>query len=243
MKTVAQTDCPSVVFRVLIVEDELDVLNDLNHILTNTFPRVQITVAENVRAARELIDRMDAEHIDFDLAILDFKLPADEGMNVVIDDSLCKRLRPSGVPIVHITAWVDDAIIQHLKDDTAYHTLHEGPVVAIQKTITPEWIKELVEKVKPYFEEIVSEQVVTQLHKLFGDPSDRRGRYLRDTSQMQSATYALSDLQRAIRDLWTFLTPEVKDEIRSVFQVVELDGPKKRLSLFAPQVETDAKTE
>lgn len=142
-------------FRVLIVEDELAVQQDLKCILETKFQHIDVAAAASVREALAAIQRAASEDNGFDLGILDFKLPSAEGMQINVDTSVCNAFRKLETPIVHITAWADDpAIRQHMQEVHPASII--APAVLVDKTATPNWVDRLIGIVAPYSDTITA---------------------------------------------------------------------------------------
>jgi len=235
------------IFRILVVEDQLDVLNDLQRILIGRFPLSQVDTAATIAEAKAAIRRQDAGGWSYDLAILDFKLPPQKGKHVKVDTSMCELLRDRGIRIVHITAYAEDTVIKtHIEYDRECHTLTESPVLLVVKTATQTWIEELLSRIDPFFRAVATKRVKDQFARVLSaagpkDAADER--VARLATAQRSATYAIIDLHTLIVELWQFLSPELKAKIENTFAVVDLDGPDKRLCLYKPDEELNTQSE
>src|ERR1051325_2122699 len=102
------------VFRILVVEDDLEACDQIVVFLRTAMPESLIDVANDIESAFE---RLKAAQRPYDLAILDFQLPQRLGEQPVIDESLCEHLTrfvPATI-VSHITGFADDPqIMEHL---------------------------------------------------------------------------------------------------------------------------------
>jgi len=200
----------------------------------------------SVKEGKAVIRRAGIEKAPFHLGLLDFRLPPSKGMQDEVDTSVCSQLRGLKVPIIHFSAWTDDPVIKkHMQEIHPKDTLVDARVVLVKKTATTEWIEKIVELINPYYESIVSNRVSVSLRRVLGDTGgeDVSGSAVSRIAMepVGSGTYAMINLKKDIVDFWTFLSKDVKTQVRNAFEVVDLDDPPKKLSLFRPQVKEDAK--
>lgn len=245
--TIQVSQYTDVALRVLLVEDDPDVVEDIQQILESKLRRSRVVTAMSVNEANSVIRRAGIEKAPFHLGLLDFRLPPSKGMQDEVDTSVCSQLRGLKVPIIHFSAWTDDPVIKkHMQEIHPKDTLVDARVVLVKKTATAEWIERIVELINPYYESIVSNRVSVSLRRVLGDAvggEDVSGSAVPRIAMepVGSGTYAMINLRKDIVDFWTFLSKDVKTQVRNAFEVVDLDGPLKKLSLFRPQVKEDVK--
>ena len=180
------------------------------------------------------------------MAILDFVLPTEsEGDQKDVDVSLSQLFREHEVPVIHITGWPHDQKIKKYMEEVYQQDMEEilsgSRVKLIAKTVTREWVDELVKLIKRHHQKVISTTVRQRIEAVLGEDTgadEEVGHALRHEfpgTGIGCGTHALLQLQDDIVNTWAALEPKLKDEIQTLFAVCDLDGKKKRLSLFPPE--------
>lgn len=208
-------------FRILLVEDILNTLEELRGLLREVFPDALIEIASTVAEGRDKIRTAAANSQSFDIAVLDFKLPAYKGLNPEIDESLCQEIK-SGMPetlVIHITAFHEDsAVIKHI---ARHHTGKSGPrAELIQKN--DYWAEKLLSEIKAYL-------IERQLYSLFEKQAEAT-EIRKVLSSSGSLTHMLAALSRDIAAYWHDLDDATKARIREYFETTE-DKQQVRVTL------------
>lgn len=208
-------------FRVLLVEDILNTLEELHALLQEVFPNALIETASTVEEGQDKIRTAAAGNQSFDIAILDFKLPAHKGLNPEIDESLCKEIkfRMPETLVIHITAFHEDpAVAKHI---ARHHTGINAPrAELIQKNA--HWPEKLLGEIKAYL-------IGRQLDSLFGRQTDA-AEARKTISGSGSLTHSLAALSRDIAAYWRDLDDATKARIQEYFETTE-DKQQVRVSL------------
>lgn len=112
-------------YRILIVDDESTTLEQAPKLLQEALELDSIVAAidraESIENAQHLIRFAAKADQPYDLAILDFKLPAKKGGHPNVDETLCREIseRMPKAVVSHITGYAADAgIITHV---SRYH--------------------------------------------------------------------------------------------------------------------------
>ena len=208
-------------FRILLVEDVLRTLEELRELLQDVFPNASLETASTVADGQNKIWTAATNNQPFDIAILDFKLPAHKGLNPEIDESLCQEIK-SKMPktlVIHITAFHEDsAVTTHI---AKHHTGKNAPrVELIQKN--DDWPEKLLSEIKAYL-------IERQLDSLFDGQTDatEARKVVRSSG---SLTHALAALSRDIANHWHDLDDATRARIREYFETTE-DEQQVRVSL------------
>src|SRR5262245_1531850 len=208
-------------FRILLVEDNLNTLEELCELLREVFPQTIIEFASIVDEGLKKISIATTKKQPFDIAVLDFKLPAHKGLNPEIDETLCQEIK-SGMPetlVIHITAFHEDsAVIKHIAQ---HHAGNNDPrSELIQKS--NDWPEKLLSRMKAYL-------IDRQLHRLFEKQAEPAS--VRNTvNRSGSLTHMLAALSRDIVAYWPDLDDSTKARIRKYFETAE-DKQQVRLTL------------
>jgi CheY-like chemotaxis protein len=220
-------------FRILIVDDDEDLLDDLKHSFDDKFPGSSIETAMTVNDGHRLIREAVNSRWPYHAAVLDFKLPRDKGLNEEVDESLCHEIRQTrqNTLVAHITSYVHDPqIIDHLRNS---HSERTDPWPMIIDKTEDRWIPHLLKKMKAY---LYSNRIEARMDKLFGSytktasagtPSLGRGGPDNDGS----ITMELATLCREIATYWEDLDEELQSRIEHTFDVDTKSDPI-RISLL-----------
>lgn len=123
--------------RVLVVDDESDVLNSIERLLT-----IKQCHVECARDGREAIDRLGAGTIDFDLVITDLVMPTCNGHTLIS----WMKYQASDLPVVVMSGYSDRDLRQYdqmpnvasvIEKPFTPHTLYQAVECAIGKPMTP----------------------------------------------------------------------------------------------------------
>lgn len=227
------------VFRVLIVEDDEPTLRLLVRLLRSVGVS-EVDSAENAADALEEIANREREGMAYHLALLDFLVPPQKGASPEGDVKVYRTLNAKKVPIIHYSAFLDDRqIMARMRTVHSTGRMVGGPVMQVQKTATDEWVRKLLGEIIARRGEVVSRQVGHRLDELFGAESseEERGNGRPDAdsairTECVCGTPAMVLLHEDIVRNWPYLAACVKERIRRIFAVVELESDTKRLSLF-----------
>jgi CheY-like chemotaxis protein len=205
-------------FRILIVEDELNTLEELRELLQEEFPDVLIKTALTVNEGKDKIRDAIMRNRPFSIAILDFKVPLDKGHNPEVDESLCEEIssRMPETLVIHITAFHEDQDVdRHI---SKYHTGINAPRIGrtIQKNAyLPE---KLLGEIKSYF-------IERQMDTLVGPKAMVPARNLESGRISGGLTQPLATLIRDIATYWSDLGDETKERVRGRFSVNDEQTP------------------
>lgn len=202
-------------FHILIVEDVLNTLEELRELLKEVFPdMVQIEPADNVEAGLAIIQKAATDERLFDIAILDFRLPAAPGEPDVIDEKLCQAIKEHmpDTLVIHITSFQkDEAVINHIDRK---HSPKSPRAAVIPKTAY--WTVKLLEEVKAHLYGQVIERQLISLFGLFSvEGLTQRGM----SPARGSLTHGLAALSRDIVTYWRDLSESTKSKIEKYFIV------------------------
>lgn len=208
-------------FRMLIVEDDQDTVDMLRMNLNLHFTvrglDPQIDAASTIAEARRLIESATRP---YHAAILDFKVPADIGINAEVDVTICRlliqQMRP---PIVcHITSYREDNIVdEHLR---IYHEerINSYPSFALSKRDTS-YVGTIIKNLK---KALYGKRILEQLNRLFGE--DPQGALSRSAEAIE-VTFELADLCRDIAWFWHDLDESLQSRIQRCFHINALAQP------------------
>ena len=85
--------------RLLLVDDEPDILETVRELVEATFPGVEVVTADSGRRA---IDRLSEAAVD--AVVTDYRMPGMDGADLVLE----VRRRWPQVPVLMLTAYVDE---------------------------------------------------------------------------------------------------------------------------------------
>jgi CheY-like chemotaxis protein len=199
-------------FRILLVEDILNTLDELRELLKEAFSDVLVETASTVEEGLDKIKVAEGRNQPFDVAILDFKLPAHKGLNPETDETLCIEIksRMPGTLVIHITAFHEDvAVAKHI---TRHHTGKNTPrVELIQKSAY--WPEKLLSATKSY---LIEQRLGALFERQIGGSEARKA-----MSGAGSLTHQLAALSRDIATYWRDIDEPTKKEIRDNFEITE----------------------
>jgi CheY-like chemotaxis protein len=229
-------------FRILIVEDISDTLEQLRMFFSERFPDAKVDAVETVAEGLESIKEAMESGRPYHAAVLDFKLPQDKGESPKVDESLCLEIRNrmSKALVAHITAYPDDPmVLRHLKN---VGLDYRDPRAIFISKLEVDWPDQLVRKVKAY---LYGTRIEKQMDELFGTDEQRaaakRGRFSRPFSGSmggKSATHELAALFRDIAAHWDDLDERSQGRIQKMFYVNTQTDPI-RVSLMKRAGGTD----
>ncbi|MCI0660091.1 MAG: hypothetical protein L0220_03355 [Acidobacteria bacterium] len=209
-----------IMFRLLIVEDDENTLNQLQKLFDEEFPDAIVDTAATIKKGMLLIEEAFENRCYYDAAILDLKLPLDVGEAAEVDELVCHKIRnlmPDAL-IVHYTGYPEDKqILQHVKNA---HTGPHDPRTSIISKLKSGWSIELLRKAKMY---LYGCRIEKQIDLLFGSRS-------REPSG-GSLTHNIAMLQRDIIVHWNDLDQMLQERIKSIFHV-DADSLPIRISLI-----------
>jgi len=182
--------------RILLVEDIEGTRCNLETLIHMHICGCIIESARFVEEAVQLIQRSQA---DYDVAILDFKLPLRRGEPEEVNDDVCGLLKATApnVAVAHCSSFLgDEKVKTHLKKHHAGRPedIHAFPAYSKSNA---NYAQILVDDLKSY---IYGKRIGRQIDALFGipDPSMR-------SALVDSVTDPLSTLCRDIANYWKFL--------------------------------------
>jgi len=219
-------------FRILIIEDIKNTLDQLEQFLLETFPDSQIDRADTVSRGRKLIDEAKSAELPYHAVILDFKLPKEAGDNPEDDESLCELIRrkmPRAL-LAHITAYSEDQAVQeHLQKSHIQQIGHN--VFALSKSEVF-WPDQLVRTMSAY---LYGTRILQKLQFLFseGGQSVQVDEWVGRSHGRGSGglTHEIADLRREISAHWHSLDERVQKEIKEVF-IVDTSREPVRVGLI-----------
>jgi len=95
--------------RILIIDDEEDILDLLKFTFHNKYPDMDILVARDGKTALEIIDEEYKKHSSLDLIVSDIKLPDISGLEI---GRIVLNKYPN-IPIILFTAYDTADVISH----------------------------------------------------------------------------------------------------------------------------------
>lgn len=228
-------------FRILIVEDVEDVLDEMRKGIEAAFPgsdgrsNVKVHTSGSVDEAITLITDEHAKGRNYHAAVLDFKLPQKKGAPPQGDLTICetlKKLMPNAL-IVHITAYGDDEeIVSHLKN---LHMGRLGSEAELISKVPGDWPEKLIAVLKAF---LYGGLIEEQMQDVFG-LRDRQLKFRTRTSATslpslgeRSLTHAIASLSRDIEAYWYDIDEELRAKISTIFRVDMYDQRLVRVSLI-----------
>ncbi|NOT60210.1 MAG: response regulator transcription factor [Acidobacteria bacterium] len=215
-------------FRILIVEDIKNTLEQLFDLITMDFPDSQIDQAATVREALEWAGKAETEGWEYDAVILDFRLPLDKGEHPEGSEVLCRHIQQK-MPhafIAHITSHPNDKVVkEHMvqmhREQVGYSAIDLSKLEVI-------WPEKLLKKLKEFLK---GQSLETRLKAVFPEALAARAGMGRDRVRAAGGiTHQLAGLSRDIIDFWPDLNDKTKELIRQFF-VVKEDGKSVTVSL------------
>lgn len=208
-------------FRFLIAEDDLPTLRALQALLAEAFDGAVIHIAATVIEALELIRAAAASRRPYHVAILDFKLPKEQGANAEVDESLCFAVREQtpGTLVAHITAYREDPEVdRHVR---LYHSKPEDPDTIAFSKRDVRWAGTLVQNLKAY---LYGSLITPQLDALFGTVEEPGSSSMhlarrRGPADERCLTQPLARLCHEISEHWNDLDEGLKQRIQRLLRV------------------------
>jgi len=217
-------------FRILIIEDVEETVEQLQSLLLEAFPGAQADKAANAEEAlRRIQESVEPPAWPYDAVVTDFRIPRSRGGLPEVHPEVFQAIRdhlPNGV-VAGITAFsAEEDVIDQL-----LNTLNRGPddprSFWLSKTQN-EWPTKLVRRLAAHLYDPPIEAKVDKLAFSFRSrASDCPGGPWPGVSM----THELADLTREIVQHWDYLSEGLKRKIRSVFDVNESERPI-RISLL-----------
>lgn len=204
-------------FRILLVEDDRHLNEDLKALIERRLPGTAVDTAETIEDALEFLFRQ----IDYSLAILDIRLPVRRGMHPEADFELPSRLKIKGIASICITGFRDSADVEAYLER---RRLLDPPLKVISKRLG-EFVDSILNEIRGWLQKQACLKVRNALVDVFEQTSRTAG--------MGSGTAELMSLQQTIGDYWPWLDAETRDQVRARFDVQEDSETITRMSLFA----------
>jgi len=217
------------VSRILLVEDDRKLLEQLEKLIREKVEGVLIDVALNVPQAHQFLDQAYQKREPYDVVVLDLKLPPKAGLTAELDETICKSLKtkmPKAL-VAHITAYdKDEEVKTHLE---MVHDQQPDRSFRLKKV--KGFPLELINRLKRF---LYGLRIEEKLNRLFDGESDMGYTFdirPRDSIGSRSVTHELADLTREISSHWKDLDASVQERIKESFNVT-VDGEKVTVSLF-----------
>lgn len=209
------------VYRILVVDDDRDsqTADMIQQALLETFPGSLVDVAYDVETATDKIEACAKEaDNDYDLGILDIKLPLREGEQEEVSN-ICKVFGETfrEALIVHITAFreTDESVRQHLDHDESHPPGSRKPKMFDK--LSPDYFQHLIDYCRM---ELRGKNIEQQLDRIF--KGQARSSRARETGG--SFTIALQNLQTDIEVFWQNLPEGAKHKVKLYFEIEESTG-------------------
>jgi hypothetical protein len=209
-------------FRILIVEDRKDVLEQCVRLLRRALPGAMFDVARSVEDALGVIRDALSRGVVYDLAILDFKLPQRIGEKDSVDETICKELsRVMKSTIVgHMTAFAaHQEIAEHMKKA---HPQTAPRGFCLDKT-SDDFSETIVPIVRAT---LYGVEVERRIDRLFNtsDGVGREGARISGHQRGASVTNGISDLCLDIGATWDHLSESTRGKVQEHFNVHDAEG-------------------
>lgn len=220
-------------FRFLVVEDKELTLKEVKARLSEEFDGSVIDTAGSVDEGSQYLATLFKKGVNYDAALLDFRLPSSLGENPEIDYSLCEEVRKNhpGTIVIHMTSYDrDPAILHHLAESHSEPT-SPWPVLVSKKDIN--WPAVLCKRLRTF---LFTREIAMQMDEIFGHLSTagsfgRTAALRRPTAREGGVTHRLALLTQNIEKHWLDLAEPLKERIRTTF-VVDTAGEEVRVSLL-----------
>ena len=210
-------------FRIFLAEDEDLFAQQLILLLRRAMPLARIERARTVSKGRKLIETAFRSGELYDLAILDFKLPANLGENPEVDEFLCRTLThgmPSAV-IGHITSFRGDKlVVEHV--DRA-HPPNRARGFVLDKLDADFGTKLVNETRQALYSQAVEAGIRDLLFPERADSSPESGN--RDVRTSGGSSTQHMDLMLDIIEAWPHLSEAAKSVAKRYFEVDESGTP------------------
>ena len=235
-------------FRLLLVEDDPDLMPHLTQLMKERLHRPMIDSAMSVAEAMLTVEHSRQSEMSYHVALLDVRLPAEDGGNPETDFSVCDVLRHDRVPVVHISAYPDDpAIIKHMVETGGEDLLSPAHPHLVKKTASAGWASKLLDFLIAYEKEVlgkpIGQGIAKRIGRLLGAATvsaSSRGsaRYGHGDAEAHCGTPTMTRLKDDIISHWAILDKSTRDLVRNTFTVVEVDKETDtvRKLLLMPQV-------
>jgi hypothetical protein len=204
-------------FRLLIVEDRVQYLEQCVSLVRGAVPEAIIDTARSINDALRKIEEALADGVVYDLAILDFKLPREIGEEDSIDETICERLSllmPSTV-VSHFTAFESE-------EEVKAHMKKAHPPGSLRGFFLDKLDDEFADRIEPLvLETLYGLQVEREISRLFGagDGASREGARTKGQQRGASVTNRIADLCLAIGFAWEHLNSSTRAKVQEHFNV------------------------
>lgn len=204
-----------VLFRMFYLEDDQFLNDDVRAILPHYLPGLAIDWAGTIESGLSLL----AEGRDYDLGLLDVRVPRTDGAFPEAHDEVAQALREKDVALIIYSAYLETNDVKEFLT----RKLVDPPLKVISK-LEVDPIEEISVEAHGWFMKLASSRMSDRIRKVFQVSSESEISF--------RGTGALMSLQHDIRDYWLYLNESTKDAIKTRFDVQETDGKLTRLSLM-----------
>ncbi len=208
--------------RILIVEDDENVLTQLGSLLRAAFPAVQVEIADTTEHGLALVQQSKETKRPYDVIILDFHLPRHTGEVAETDTSICHEASVGPYPfIIHVSAHENDVKIQQHLSLKHLEEVHDKSIFISKNKVSAgqAWTDQLLSKLRSY---LYGGQILMQIDDIFGGTNaapSYRLRPSRSASMRGSLTHDLAALCSDIETYWRDLDDHTRDKVLDYFEV------------------------
>lgn len=202
-------------FQVFFLEDDPELGDDLRILLSASLPGVAVVWARTIDDGLRLL----TPNADFDLGLLDVKVPYRTHEQPETHPEVVNALRHRAVPILIYTGFVSsDDVREYLS-----RNLSDPPLAVIPKNVGEGNFDQIVTTIRNWFIDKASERIRRSLETIFETNVESGFSY--------RGTGALLSLQQDIVDYWQYLNGEARALVARRFRVQIHDNEVSDLTL------------
>ena len=208
---------------ILLLEDLPDVREQVCKDLTEAFDDVQIDCARFEQEAIEKIGRSQQLGQPYQIAVIDFAVPATQSANPEISFRTYhefRRASPRG-DIIYLTAYANyEQVRKHI--DEACSKVGEPRPAVIRKSADPTWPRQLLDAICPMVERLLRERIERNFNDLFPAATgalNAAERARRPGVRHRDVTHAIAAFRRDVERHWDILPERLREGIQRVFLV------------------------
>lgn len=209
---------PWAFFRLLLVEDDKNLNNDLTLIIRNRFEGIHVDSAENARDALKLL----SQRVPYDLSLLDIRIPVSPGDHPEVNWDVAARLKDLKVASICITGYRNSVDVEEYLQQ---RKLDDPPIKILTKRLNSEFVPKLLNEIQDWLQKRACRIVSSQVLKVFEGNGDEVG--------PGSGTGELMELQQQILRYWSCLDEETQKLVLQRFVVELSEGRVVAVSLFS----------